>query len=65
MSHDVHRWKIIKDFVTHFNDYLTRIFSTSYLICADESISRWYRQGFHWKFLGFPMYVAMDMNPEN
>ena len=35
------------------------------LICADESISRWYRQGGHWINLGLSMYVAMYMKPEN
>ena len=35
------------------------------LICADESISRWYRKGGHWINLGLPMYVAMYRKTEN
>ena len=64
-SHEAHRWEIIEDFVNNFNDYLTQIFSPSDLICADESILRWYGQGGHWINLGLPMYVAIEREPEN
>ena len=63
--HEAHRWKIVEDFVTHFNEYRTQLFSPSDLICADESISRWYGQGCHWINLVLPIYVAMDRKPEN
>ena len=64
-SHKDHRWKLFEDFVTHFNKYHTQLFSPSGLICADESILRWYGQGGHWVNLGFTMYVEMDRKPEN
>ena len=64
-SHKDHRWKLFEDFVTHFNKYHTQLFSPSDLICADESISRWYVQGGHWINSGLPMYVTMDRKPEN
>ena len=65
MSHESHCWKIVEDFVTHFNEYCTHLFSPSDLICANESISQWYGQGVHWINLGLPMYVVMDRKPEN
>ena len=65
MSNEDHRWKLFEDFVTHFNEYLTHLFSTSDIICADDFISRWYGQSVHWVNFGFPMYVTIDRNPEN
>ena len=64
-SHEAYRWKLVEDFVTHFNEYGTQLFSPSDLICADDSILWWYRQGGHWINLGSPMYVAMYRKPEN
>ena len=64
-SHEDHRWKLIEDFVTNFNEYHTKLFSTSDLICADEFISRCYIQVGHCINLGFPMYVSMGRKPEN
>ena len=64
MSHEAHRWKFFQDFVTHFNQYHTNLFSPSDLMCDDESISRWYGQSGHWINLGFPMYVEMYRKPE-
>ena len=46
-SHEAYRWKLVEDFVTNFNEYSTQLFSPSDLICADESISWWYKQGGH------------------
>ena len=46
-SHEAHRWKLFEDFVTNFNEYCIQPFYPSDLICADESISRWYVQGGH------------------
>ena len=34
-SHEDHWLKLVEDFVTHFNEYLTHLFSPSDLICAD------------------------------
>ena len=64
-SHEAHQCKLVEDFVTHFNEYRTQLFSPLDLICADESISRWYGQGGHWINLGLPMYVEIDRKPEN
>ena len=61
--HEAHRWKIAEDFVTHFNVYRTQLFYPSFLICADESILRWYRKGGNWINLGLPMYVEIDRKP--
>ena len=63
--HKTHQWKFVEDFATHFNEYCTQIFSPSDLICADESISQWYRKGGHWINLGLPMYVEMYRKTEN
>ena len=65
MSHEAHWWKLVEDCVNHFNEYRTQLFSPSDLICADESILPWYRQGGHWINLGLAMYMAMDRKPEN
>ena len=64
-SHEDHRWKLVEYFVTHFNEYRTQLFSPSDLICADESISRWYGHGGHCINLGLPIYVEMDRKPDN
>ena len=53
------------EFVTHFNEYRTQLFSPSGRICADESILWWYGQGGHWINLGLLIYVAMDRKPDN
>ena len=45
--HEPHWWKFVEYFVTNFNDYHTQLFSPSDIICADESISRWYGKGGH------------------
>ena len=63
--HEAHWWKLVEDFVIHFNEYRTHIFSPSDLICADESILRWYGQGGNWINLGLSMYVAIDRKPDN
>ena len=63
--HEAHWWKLVEDFVTHFNEYRTQLFSPLGIICDYESISRWYGQGVHWINLGLPMYVAMYRKPEN
>ena len=52
-SREDHRWEIVEYFVTNFNKYCTQLFSPSDIICADESILRWYGQGGHWINLGF------------
>ena len=63
--HEAHWWKIVEDFVTHFNEYCTQLFSPLDIICSDDSISWWYGQGDHWINLGFPVYVSIYRKPEN
>ena len=65
MSHESHQCKLVEYFVTHFNEYCTQLFSPFDIICSDESILQQYRQGGHCIYLGLPMYVSMEMNPEN
>jgi hypothetical protein len=55
---------LVDDFVTNFNSYRETNFSPSDLICADESISRWYGQGGYWINHGLPQYIAIDRKPE-
>ena len=43
-----YRWKLVDDFVKHFNEHQANYFNPSELICVDESMSRWYGQGGHW-----------------
>ena len=64
-SHEAHWWKLVEYFVTRFNEYHTYLFYYLDVICADESILRWYIQGVHWINLGLPIYVEMDRNPNN
>ena len=65
MSHEEWRWSLVQDFVDNFNEHREAFYSASMLICADESISRWYGLGGNWINLGLPHYVAMDRKPEN
>ena len=64
-SHEAYRWKLVEDFVTNFNEYCTQLFSTSDIICDNDSILRWYGQGGNWINLGLQMYVTMDRKTEN
>jgi hypothetical protein len=65
MSSETYRWKLVDDFVKHFNDHRATTFIPSSHICADESISRWYGLGGEWINIGLPMYIAIDRKPEN
>jgi Transposase IS4 len=65
MSSEDYRWKLIDGFVERINQHRSHFFFPSWLICADESISRWYGLGGHWINMGLPMYVAMDRKPED
>ena len=40
--HEAYWWKLVEDSVTNFNEYLTQLFSPSYIICAYQSILMWY-----------------------
>lgn len=65
MSSEEYRWKLVDGFIDTINEHRSHYFSPSWLICADESISRWYGLGGHWINKGLPMYVAMDRKPED
>ena len=65
MSHEQSRWKLVDDFVDAFNLHRKEFFTPYDLICADESISRWYGLVGHWINTGLPCYVAIDRKPEN
>ena len=65
MSHEEWRWSLVQDFVDNFNDHREAFYFCSWLICADESISRWYGLGGNWINMGLPHYVAMDRKPEH
>ena len=65
MSHEEWRWSLVQDFVNNFNDHREMFFFPSNLLCADESISRWYGLGGNWINMGLPHYVAMDRKPEH
>ena len=58
------RWQLIEDFVSNTNLHRSARVTPSDLICVDESMSNWYRQGGHWILKGLPMYVAIDRKPE-
>ena len=62
---DEYRWMLIDDFVRNFNDHRANNFTPSWLLCADESFSRWYGQGGNWINMGLLMYIAIDRKPEN
>ena len=60
MSHEAWRWMLVDDFVNNFNDHRQAFYKPSWLICVDESISRWYGLGGSWINIALPHYVAMD-----
>jgi Transposase IS4 len=65
MSSQEYRWKLVDGFVAKINEHRANYMAPSWLICADESISRWYGLGGHWINMGLPMYVAIDRKPED
>ena len=60
MSSETYRWMLVQDFVKHFNGHRASFFSPGWLICVDESMSRWYGLGGHWINVGLPMYVWLQ-----
>ena len=62
---EVHRWRLIDDFVEALNHHRATNFVPSDLICVNEIMSRWYWQGGKWIEHGLPQYVAIDCKPEN
>ena len=65
VSHEEWRWMLVQDFVDNFNQHRETFYEASHLICADESMSRWYGLGGNWINMGLPHYVAMDRKPED
>jgi Transposase IS4 len=65
MSSEQYRWLLIEDFIANFNEHRSQYFHPGWLICVDESMSRWYGLGGHWINMGLPMYVAIDRKPED
>jgi Transposase IS4 len=55
----------VADFAQSINAHRAANFTPSDLICVDESMSWWYRQGGHWIEHGLLHYVAIDRKPEN
>ncbi len=64
MSTEAYRWMLVDGFVENFNRYRETNFFPLDVICADESISRWYGQGGYWINHGLPQYIAIDRKPE-
>jgi hypothetical protein len=64
MSTEAYRWMLVDEFVENFNKFRESNFSPSDIICADESMSRWYGQGGYWINHGLPQYIAIDRKPE-
>ena len=56
---------LVEDFVENINKHREQFYLASYVLCVDESMSRWYGLGGHWINIGLPMYVALDRKPEN
>ena len=65
MSSEEHRWTLCQDFIDRFNEHRKAFMSPGFLICVDESISRWYGLGGHWINVGLPQYVSMDRKPDD
>ena len=65
MSSESYRWLLVQDFIDNFNDHRSSLFLPGWLVCVDESISRWYGLGGHWINMGLPMYVSIDRKPED
>jgi hypothetical protein len=65
VTSEQHRWMLVDDFVLNFNSHRESQVVPSWVLCVDESISRWYGQGGDWINLGLPMYVAIDRKPKN
>ena len=59
-SHEGHRWMLVEDFVRNINNHREKYYVPCWILCADESISRWYGLGGHWINCGLPQYVALD-----
>lgn len=65
MSSEAYRWKRVDDFVARINQHRAFYFLPSWLICCDESISKWNGLGGSWINISLPMFIAMDRKPED
>jgi len=59
------RWSLVDDFVASFNAHRAAHVRPSDLLCANQSMRKWYGQRGGWCDLGVPMYVAIDSKPQN
>jgi hypothetical protein len=60
-----HQWRLVSHFAETLHSHRAAYFSPSELVCVDESMSPWYRQGGHWIEHGLLQYVAIDRKAEN
>ena len=65
VSSENYRWMLVEQFVQNFNMHRAKRFFPGEVLCADESISRWYGLGGQWINAGLPQYVALDRKPHN
>lgn len=55
----------VDNFVLSINQHRTHYFMPSWVICVDESMSKWNGLGGSWINKGLPMFVAIDRKPED
>ena len=65
MCSQKYRWMLVDEFVDSFNRHRGRHYKPSEMICADESMIRWYGLGGDWINKGLPHYMKIDRKPEN
>lgn len=59
-----YRWMLVDDFVAAFNQHRRANFSPSWLLCIDESISKWDGLGRSYISKGIPVFTAIGRKPE-
>lgn len=64
-SHEGHRWMLVEGFIFNINGHRKKYYCPSWILCVDESMSRWYGLGGVWINIGLPHYIALDRKPEN
>ena len=60
-----HRWMLVDNHITNFNDWRATMFKPGTMIVVDESIFRWYGHGGEWINRGLPHYVDIDRKPDS
>lgn len=64
LSSESYRWMLRDGFLEAINQHRRERVIPSHLLCADESISRWYSVGGSYLNVGLPFYAAIDCDPE-